>query len=332
MGDLTLVLEDKKKNHFITKDGDVVMIDYGDDNKEVHFVSGSIRLRNRDTVSNLLPKLFERVESLPDSCYYDEMVRLFPEFKDRKRLSEKQIEKLLIKEFAGRVIDGQTGVLLVEEYLGIKVGEDFNLPDGLSPKQFHMRCFYDFGCEKFLRQSEEFQEKNVERAYMWAWQNLHFKNYDEEAAKQQLTGVYQKLKELNPQLKGLQINEGSLQTLRNAIDGVMYGFPLADIELFCNEQEKTKRVGAQHNQRIYREIAENGLPPVHFPWVLSTETIVEMGKKYRAKQKIIALEKALKEQEKTSVSETSAEKPKISRKEKMTQLFSRLWKGKAHNH
>ncbi len=278
---MKVIFENENEKKFVSDDGDQMLIRFGENGEP-----GSCMMLfvEEQRARAELPKLFEKAGTLPDDCYYDEMVRLFPEYQNEERLSEKQIQDLLIEKCGCFMIDGRHAILCAEEYWGIKVGEDYKLPDGLSPRQFHLKMFYDFGCEEYLRIFDRRQEKSVEPAYMWAWQNLHFKNYAPEAAREQLAGVLSELKRLNPQLEKLEINEQSLLSLHNAINGVMYGFPAADIEFFCNEQEKGVLCSKDHESRVQRDLAENGLPPFTLMWLPTTETIVELGRRYREKQ------------------------------------------------
>lgn len=275
---MDIVLQNDEEKRFISADGDIMSIIFGEPDR---FLA---RFNEKHKLAVILPQLFEKLGTLGDEVYQDEVRRLFPEYKNAKPLSEKQIQELLIDKFGFFMIDGRDAVLAAEEYFGIKIAEDYKLPEGLSPRQFHLKLLFDLGCVRFLTIFDERGERGVEYAYMWAWQNLHFKNYDTNDLRRQLMEIIETLSTLNPQLRKLKVNFNRVKTLWNVIFGVIYGFPLADIEFYCNEQEKGISVVKVHKTRMLREMAENGLPKIDLMWIPATETIVEMGKRFREKK------------------------------------------------
>lgn len=245
---------------------------------------------NSIRLSALLPELFEKSEHFSTKDYYNEMVRLFPQFKKKwweQTPSEKDIQKMMIKDCGYGVIDGKESIPEAEARLGIKIGEDYKFPGGITDREYHIKRFFETGCEWYTdRVYNNAIANSKDKAYMVAWQSLHFHNYDEKTRVAYLQQRFAELCELNPQLKELKFDKNKEWSLVEAIAGTTYGFPVADMQMFISAHEKGEtNVGKNNNARMKKEMAEAGLPEDFEPhWVLSSETIKTIGVRYKEKQ------------------------------------------------
>lgn len=257
-------------------------------------------------IESLLPELFARSKHFAPEQYYRAMIQICPECAKKwyERIpTEAQIQKMIIELIGDGVVDGKTSVPRAEKQLGIKIAPGYKYPNSMTDLEYHLERFYKYGLfspfrktavddykacfDATLRDGKTYYSKKPDkkRAYYVAWQKLHYP--DRKEITQQMQADWQKLCEQNPELETIQFNKNDVTLLSMAIAGAIYEFPPRDIELFVNEYGKNKSGTAmRHSARIIRDSAAAGLPSdFRFGWVPHSDTIAEIGRKYRTKNK-----------------------------------------------
>lgn len=256
---------------------------------------------NSIEMKELLPELFAREKNFSKQDYYNEVVRICPEFKKKwyeTIPSEKQIQEMVMEYCEYGVVDGKTSIPEAEKALGIQIGERYKFPQGMTDLEYAKDHFYRYGlfpnfqtdngrsaCFQVLEKSDGTKIKKLDKklAYVQAWRNLHYP--DRETVHQSLLKDWDELCELNPQLKEVQFDKSKISSLIMAKAGVKYDFPHKDIEMFVQENERgVKNIGRNHNERIMRELKEAGINDFRPHWVPSSETIKMMGERLREKE------------------------------------------------
>ena len=249
----------------------------------------------------LLPDLFAREKSFSKQDYYNEVVRMCPEFKKKWYEilpSEKQIQKMVMDRYGDGMVDGKTSIPEAEKALGIQIGERYKFPHGMTDLEYAKDRFYRYGlfpsfqtdngrshCFQKVIKSDGTEIKKLDKnlAYVQAWRNLHYP--DREAVRQSMLKDWEELCELNPQLKNIQFDKSKVSSLTMAMAGVTYDFPHKDIEMFLQESERgVKAIGKNHNERIARELKAAGITDFRPHWVPSSSTIQMMGERLREKE------------------------------------------------
>lgn len=224
--------------------------------------------------SDWLPDFFKDQEHFSSQDYYNEMVKLHPEFKKKwyeKLPSENEIEGLFVSALNGAAMDGANSVPQAERQLGIKIGGGYKYPDGITDIEYHASCFMETGFTTI-----PYIENKKNRAYMEAWQSLHYKNNELEV----LQKHYDKLVELNPQLAEIKLDKTRKASLKLFRAGVQYNFPVKDIALFVSISEQGlqgKGIKSQEDNRIKEDLKAAGLEGLQLGWVPSSETIQYIG-------------------------------------------------------
>ncbi|MBO7508925.1 MAG: hypothetical protein J6T57_01455 [Alphaproteobacteria bacterium] len=218
-----------------------------------------------------LPWFFINQEHFSSQEYYSELIKYFPQFKrkwyDFRALpSEQDIENYIISNLGYAALDGANSVPLVEKKYGIKIGGDYKYPNGMTDIEYHA---YSFNIRGFSH--VWYKEINTEQdAYMYIWQCMHYSKDEEISVLQSLV---QELIELNPQLKTIRFNKDSRRDLMRLQAGVMYNFPMADIQMFLDGIEK------DYPKKMCEKMRSVGLNPRDFEWVLSFDTIQDIAQK-----------------------------------------------------
>lgn len=218
-----------------------------------------------------LPAFFMNQKHFSSQEYYKELVAKFPQFKRgryefRALPSERDIENFFISKFGWGAMDGANSVPLAEKKYGIKIGGGYKYPNNMSDIEYHAYSFNSTGFHNVWH--KEISTK--QEAYMYIWQCMHYSQDDEISVLQSLV---QDLIELNPQLKQIRFNKDSRWDLIKLHAGVMYDFPVSDIQLFLDGGDKDYRKKMQENMRTV------GLNPNDFTWILSFDTIQDIAKK-----------------------------------------------------
>lgn len=259
---------------------------------------------NSISMKDLLPELFARSKHFTPTQYYQAMIQICPECQKKwyERIpTEADIQKMITKLIGNGQIDGKTSVPTAEKKLGIKIDPGYKYPNGQSDLEYHLSQFYKYGLfsvftkttadeykscfECVLRNGKEHYSKKPDknRAYLAAWRKLQYP--DRDAMTAMLQADWQQLCELNPVLKTISFDTKDAALLKMAISGTIFGFQPRDIELFVNEHGKGGSGTAfRHSKRIIQESAAAGLPSdFHFNWVPHSDTIAEIGRRYREK-------------------------------------------------
>ncbi len=253
--------------------------------------------------ADIMDDIFAKSKSFSSKEYYDEMVRICPEFKKKwwERIpSEKQVKEMVRDWYNDGVIDGKESVPKAEKELGIAIGGGYKFPNGMSDVEYHKERAIKYGCVDVFQKgngrefcfNRRYSKKDgvsiitsskldKKKAYIQAWRNLQYGN------REQIVGEYQKdwaeLCDLNPELKSIKFDKNNLSSLGMAIAGVTYDFPAKDIELFVQNAERGK-AGFHEDSRIRRELAEIGIKDFRFGWVPSSETVKMIGERLREKE------------------------------------------------
>ena len=220
-----------------------------------------------------LPSFFINQEHFSPEEYYSALVKKFPQFKkkwyDIKKLpSERDIENYFIEHLGYAAMDGANSVPLVEKKYGIKIGGNYKYPKGMSDIEYHA---YEFNILGFS--TVWYQNINTkQRAYMRTWQDMH---YSQESEISDLQALVQELIDLNPELKKLKFDKNKRYDLIRFIAGVMYNFPMSDIQLVLNGVDK------EYNEKMKTKMKSLGLDPKDFQWILSFETIEAVAQKIK---------------------------------------------------
>ncbi|MCM1323748.1 MAG: hypothetical protein NC218_06265 [Acetobacter sp.] len=256
----------------------------------------------------VLSEIFSQLESFSGRAYYDKMVQLFPSYNTTAKIAiptEKEIQKWILEENEFLMVEGKTSVPLAEKEIGVKIGEDYVYPNGMTDLEYNINrvrryglCHYTNQCDfsqvvEFMEMVDDDEESKglfsaeLKAAYVCAWQSLHFHNYDEKDRVLGLQKDFSELCRLNPQLNRLKIDTNDAVSLTEVCNGVSYGFPVEDIQLFVSEREQGRfEVAYNEHSRIREDIKKEGLPDgVEFGWVLSTETIKKVGERLRIKER-----------------------------------------------
>lgn len=266
---------------------------------------------NSIAMNELLPNLFSKQKHFTPQEYYEEVLRLFPQLEMveiKKFPSEKQIQKWIAYEQNFYDLEGQTTVPQAEKQLGIKIGEDYTYPENMNSFEYNRALFYKSG---FLEYTDYHVSapKSLKEAYMCAWQNLHFHNFFAKDRLKNTAMQYETLCQFNPQVRNINFDKQNEELLLVVCDGVIYGYPPADIQLFVTEVEKgNTAIASTHSQRIADDIKASGLPDwFNFQWVPSTETIRKAGASYLEKLKTNEATLVIKQAEQlSSASDVSA--------------------------
>lgn len=211
-----------------------------------------------------LPDFFNECETFQPEEYYKQMVEMFPDFQNvyvSHIPSESEILEYIIDYYNIRPLDGATSVPEVENKYDIKVGGGYIYPDGMSDVEYHTTRIKETGFwPRFLP-----KPKDVREAYVWAWNELHYPESDVISVLQK---HYNKILELNPQLKDINFDKNNIDAINKFLDGVMYNFPPADIQLYLD------RIKADtNNDRFEKEFNKIGMECSDFKWVVSSETL-----------------------------------------------------------
>lgn len=273
-----------------------------------HMVNGVLN-PNSVAFRDYLPDLFARSKHFSSKQYQDEVSKKFPKFKKKwyqKALSEKDIEKLMIKEHGFGAMDGANSVPQLEEKLGIKIGGGYKYPKGMTDIEYHAYTMEQIGLYSPYREPNP---KTQEDAYICAWQEMH---YPREKMLPILQQQYQELIELNPQLKDVKLDTNNPVHLTLFRAGVTYNFPVADINLFIAEHD-IGNTAKRHSERMKKELTEAGVSPdITVGWVLSSETIKDIGRKLKEKEQV---NETVKIEELVKKEETVAEVPSVQQTE-----------------
>ncbi len=271
-----------------------------------HMVNGVLN-PNSVAFRDYLPDLFARSKHFSPAEYQAEVERKFPKFKKKwyqKALSEKDIEKLMIKEHGFAAMDGANSVPQLEEKLGIKIGGGYKYPKGMTDIEYHAYKMEQIGLYSPYREPNP---KTQEDAYICAWQEMH---YPREKMLPILQQQYQELIELNPQLKDVKLDTNNPVHLTLFRAGVTYNFPVADINLFIAEHD-IGNTAKRHSERMKKELTEAGVSPdITVGWVLSSETIKDIGRKLKEKEQVnetVKIEEVVNKAEPVKKEETVAE-------------------------
>lgn len=246
-----------------------------------------------------LGNLFDRCEHFTPQEYHNEMVRLFPMYRNRSANipSEEQIECWILRDYSYfDGIEGRTGIAEAEEKLGIKIGEDYSYPKGANSFEYNLALFYEGGLLEYTDYHVPVP-KSLRKAYMCAWQNLHFHNFNEKDRFVKVRAQFEELCELNPQVRKMVFDKQDETLLMLACDGIMYGYPVEDVQFFVSEHARgNTKVGFMNRQKIKNESKKAGLPEwFNFQWVPSFETIRKMGERYQKAQKRGQVRREMKE-------------------------------------
>ena len=220
-----------------------------------------------------LPSFFINQQHFSPQEYYSELVKYFPQFK-RKRYnfrplpSEQDIENYFILNFGYGAMDGANSVQLAEKKYGIKIGGGYKYPKGMSDIEYHAYQFNLLGF--FTIWHKEINTK--QDAYMYTWQCMHYSKDEEISILQSLV---QELISLNPQLQKIRFNKDNRLDLVRLLAGVMYNFPVADIQMFLDGVDKDYR------KRMCEKMQSVGLNPHDFQWVLSFDTIQDIAQRIK---------------------------------------------------
>lgn len=232
---------------------------------------------NSVALKDWLPDFFKETKSFTADEYYNEMVRLYPRFKKkwfdfRKKATEADIQQMFIKKRGDGVLDGSTSVPKVEKKLKITIGGGYKYPDNMSDIDYHAYMFKKLGF--FNPFHEKTKIESVQDAYMGAWQSLHYPEYKEMI--QILYNEYKRLEEINPELKQLKFDKNDPAQLTCVYAGCIYDFPLEDIQYFLDGHR-----AQDERDRMEKELANIGLHKRDFYWVVSPQTIENIGKKIK---------------------------------------------------
>jgi len=245
-----------------------------------HIINGDIE-PNSVAFKDYLPTFFAKQKHFSSDEYKAEVAQKFPKFKTKwyqKAPSEKEIENYFIEQYDNGRIDGANSVPPLEEKLGIQIGGGYKYPDGMSDIEYQACTMEQIGLYTPFRTPNPYNQKE---AYMEAWQELHYPRAKILPILQQ---QYQELVELNPQLKDVKLDTNNPRHLTLFRAGVIYDFPVADINLFIAEDGKG-RTSARHRDRMKQELNAIGLNEKDFTWVLSSETIKTIGERLKEKNR-----------------------------------------------
>lgn len=218
-----------------------------------------------------LPSFFINQEHFSPEKYYSALVENFPQFKkkwyDVKKLpSEQDIENYFILNFGYGAMDGANSVQLAEKKYGIKIGGGYKYPNGMTNIEYHAYIFNITGFSTVWH-----KEINTKQdAYMYTWQCMHYQKDEEISILQSLV---QELIELNPQLQNIRFNKDNRLDLIRLQAGVMYNFPVADIQMFLDGVDKDYR------KKMREKMQSVGLNPNDFQWLLSFDTIQDIAQR-----------------------------------------------------
>ncbi len=245
--------------------------------------------RNTISCSEALNNLFAKYEHFTPQEYHNEMMRLFPMYRNRSANipSEAQIERWILEDHSYACdIEGRTGVSQAEEQLGIKIGEDYHYPRGFNSFEYNLALFYEHGFLEYTDYHVSVPE-SLKEAYICAWQNLHFHNFNEKDRLENVRAQFEELCELNPQVRKMVFDKQNEELLRYACDGIIYGYPVEDVQLFVSEHARgNTEVSFRCRQKIENESQKAGLPEwFNFQWVPSSETIWKIGENYQKAKK-----------------------------------------------
>lgn len=257
---------------------------------------------NTIEIKELLPELFARKKHFSPEQYYQTMIDICPECAKKwyERIpSEAQIQKMITKFVGDGHIEGKTSVPQAERTLGIKIDPGYKYPRGMTDIEYNKERFYKYGlfnpfannadddykscfdCTSRNGKTYYADKPNKTRAYLTAWRKLQYP--DRDAIRNQIRTEWNQICELNPILKTIKFDTNDIARLTMAISGTIFGFQPRDIELFVNEYGNGP-IGFRHSARIIRESAAAGLPAkFRFGWVPHSDTIAEIGRRYREK-------------------------------------------------
>ena len=232
--------------------------------------------------------MLKNEKSFKQEEYWDEFVKIYPEFNEQKDFMYNEFKEENIKDTMRLywnprikyVCDGDSSMREVREGLGVDVGSHFKLPNGMSPVEYerYRVCKYavnpgidDVKYGSKINANADIDELNdrILAGHVQAWRNLH--GISQEEALGMLQEDFKKLNELNSnKLDKLNFDMNSAKDLWHVTSGVVYDFPIEDIQLFVDY----KKNGTDNFATKDGKVDGNELiGDFRFSWRLSEQTL-----------------------------------------------------------